>query len=286
MFDYDPQKPLDLQEHHRWNGEGVEVRDISYASPLGGRVPALLILPQGQGPFAGLLYLHPGGNGLGRHSFLQEASLVAQAGTAALLVAAPYARAEERPVFQFNQQDRSDFIQAVVDLRRGVDLLAARTDIDPDRIGCVGFSYGAVLAALLAGVEERLRAYLIWAGGAYLAPMLRSLAKTLSPVELENYLEQMAVFDPVDHIGRAAPAALLFQNGRQDQGLPQTEVEALYQAASQPKQIAWYAAGHALNGRACQDRFAWLQEQLGLNPLPADLLRALGKFKLKQMVRR
>jgi fermentation-respiration switch protein FrsA (DUF1100 family) len=96
----------------------------------------------------------------------------------------------------------------------------------------------------------------------------------------------MATLDPIAHIGRAAPAALYFQNGLRDPGLPPPEAETLYQAACQPKQIHWYEAGHALNGRACQDRFTWLQEQLGLNPLPVDLLRALGKFKLKQMVRR
>jgi hypothetical protein len=44
----------------------------------------------------------------------------------ALLIDAPHARSPDRSIFNFTDQDRNDFIQAVVDLRRGVDLLVAR----------------------------------------------------------------------------------------------------------------------------------------------------------------
>jgi len=37
---------------------------------------------------------------------------------------------------------RNNFIQSVVDLRRGIDLLRSRSDVDPDRIAYVGHSSG------------------------------------------------------------------------------------------------------------------------------------------------
>jgi hypothetical protein len=39
----------------------------------------------------------------------------------------------------------------------------------------------------------------------------------------------------------------------------------LHTAASQPKTILWYAAGHGLNQQAGIDRFDWLREQIGLD---------------------
>jgi hypothetical protein len=58
LFTYDPQAPLDIQETNRRWEEGVTVIDLTYVSPMGGRVPATLIVPDGTGPFAGMLYQH------------------------------------------------------------------------------------------------------------------------------------------------------------------------------------------------------------------------------------
>jgi hypothetical protein len=96
---------------------------------------------------------------------------------------------------------------------------------------------------------------------------------------------KFVTIDPIHHVGHAAPAFLLFQNGRLDKNAPEKDVMALFEAASEPKQMAWYDTGHHLNGRACQDRYEWMREQLRLGPLSPELMKELGKFKLKQMVR-
>jgi len=61
-------------------------------------------------------------------------------------------------------------------------------------------------------------------------------------------------------------------------------VEALFQAASEPKQLQWYESGHALDCRACQARFEWMRGRLNLEPLAAADMKEPGRFKLKQMV--
>lgn len=81
MFEYDPQIPLDLSIAGERSGERCTVLDASYASPLGGRVPAYIVVPgPGAGSarpkrFAGLVFLHHGqGN---RTTYLAEAEALA-----------------------------------------------------------------------------------------------------------------------------------------------------------------------------------------------------------------
>jgi hypothetical protein len=67
LFEYDREVPLDIQEVSSRIEDGLSVIEITYASPKGGRVPATLIVPQGTGPFAGLVmqrsmeleFIHP-----------------------------------------------------------------------------------------------------------------------------------------------------------------------------------------------------------------------------------
>ena len=60
--------------------------------------------------------------------------------------------------------DAPTFRPLVVNARRALDVLAARPDVDPKRLGVVGFSLGAQTAAILAGDEPRLKAVGIMSG--------------------------------------------------------------------------------------------------------------------------
>ena len=53
---------------------------------------------------------------------------------------------------------REDKTQLLTDLRRGVDLLVARAEVDPARIGYVGHSLGSTLGGVLVGYGARLAA--------------------------------------------------------------------------------------------------------------------------------
>ena len=57
-FDYDRNAPLDGKEVGVEQRGNVAVHDISYASPKGGRVPAYLVVPNGKGPFAAVIWGH------------------------------------------------------------------------------------------------------------------------------------------------------------------------------------------------------------------------------------
>jgi hypothetical protein len=82
-FDYDQKAPLELKEIGVERRGEVAIHDISYASPKGGAVPAYLVVPKGEGPFAAVIWGHwywensPMRN---RKQFLDEAVALAQAG--------------------------------------------------------------------------------------------------------------------------------------------------------------------------------------------------------------
>jgi len=62
-------------------------------------------------------------------------------------------------------QWREVFIQQVKDLRRGIDYLETRPDIDSRKLAFEGMSYGSALAPIILTVEERLKVNVLLAGG-------------------------------------------------------------------------------------------------------------------------
>jgi cephalosporin-C deacetylase-like acetyl esterase len=275
---YDRKMPLDVKETGVENRDGIQVHDISYASPKGGRVTAYLVVPPGKGKLAGIIFMHmrPGS----RTIFLDEALSYARVGAVSLLIDAPFSRAGESkrdfdPTVTHPEIDRDIYIQTVVDLSRGVDLLLSRRDIDRKRIGFVGHSFGAHTGVLLASVEKRIKGYVIMAGDPSLTEFLRTstapgiveVRNSLTKQQQENYFAILATVDPINYVPYVAPSALFFQFGKRDTNPTEQSAAQYFNAASNPKSVKWYDTGHALNDEARNDRALWLQKQIGLRKL-------------------
>jgi len=272
LFDYDPKAPLDVKVVSTEKKDGFTVQQLTYASPKGGRVPAMLTIPDGPGPFAGVLLMHgaPG-------TFLvtrPEAEELAKLGAVSLAINAPFARGsrleESFEMLRFDERDRDDQIQLIVDLRRGVDLLLSRPDVDKNRLAFAGRSYGGAQGGLLAGVETRIKAYALVVGDGGLVSHFTGKDDTRGPLQFlpqaqaKRWLAAMEPIEPIRWVGRAAPAHLLFQNGRQDPLVPEADGRAFQEAGSSAKKVLWYDAGHQLNDQAAQDRLIWLSEEIGI----------------------
>lgn len=274
LFEYDASAPLDVQVVKTTARGSTRVIDLSYASPLGGRVPAFLVLPAGEGRHPAAVYLHPGQGD--RSTFLDEAVAMAERGLVSLLIGGPFTRPENKGQRGGNPWEpaasRKEQVQGIVDVRRGFDLLVSRPEVDPQRLAYVGHSYGATIGGTLAAVEHRPVAHVLMAG----LPSLTRAAThgthafslafqtLLTPEQQQAYVDALAPIDAMHYIGRAAPAKLLFQFARRDEFLTPWDAEVYVQAASDPKEVKWYDTDHFFNEEATKDRRGWLTRVLGL----------------------
>jgi cephalosporin-C deacetylase-like acetyl esterase len=124
-------------------------------------------------------------------------------------------------------------IQAVVDVRRGIDLLLARSDVDPERLAYVGHSYGAQWGSILSAVDRRRKTSVLMAGVAEMADiLLRShdpgmvdFRKTHPAGQMEKYSQVTGDIDAIHFVGRALPISLPFQFANYEQYFDKTSME-------------------------------------------------------------
>ena len=278
-FDYDAKAPLDIHDKIIEEFDGGSLHDITYVSPKGGPVAAYLVVPKGKGPFAAVLFGH-WGNGT-RTEFIPEAKLYARAGAVSLLPDYPWDRPQpwhKTPNhYDKPELDREIEIQAVLELRRGIDLLLARPDVDPKRLAYVGHSYGAQWGSILSAVDKRMKTSVLMAGVAEIGdiflrgndPGIIELRKSRPPGQFERYAQIAGEIDALHFVGHAAPIPLLFQFANFEQLFDKTSMEHYATTATDPKKVLYYDAGHDLNDpQALQDRYDWLAKYIDLRRLP------------------
>ena len=287
-FDYDKSAPLELKTlGTETRGEAV-VHDINYASPKGGVVPAYLVVPaKGKGPYAAVIWGHwywRNSEMRNRKQFLDEAIALAQAGVVSLLTDGPVARPGYVPDnTPLNEKQIADQVQQVVDMRRGVDLLLARKDVDPKRLAFVGHSYNAAIGAILSGVDRRFKAFVLMAEtmsdevdarlGAY-----EQFRQQVGPEKFDAFVKKYSYLDQGKYVAHAAPAVVFMQYATKEDFMTADRARAYEKVVSEPKRFKLYEAPHALNAEARRDRIAFLTEQLKLQPLPAKVIDSIPEL--------
>ena len=278
-FDYDRSAPLDVREVGVQDRGGVKIYDISYASPKGGRVPAYLVVPSGKGPFAAAIWGHwYWGNSPQRNrtEFLDEAVVLAKSGLVSMLYDGPIARpghvVDPTPL---NEQQIDDRIQTILDVRRGADLLLARTDVDPARLAFVGHSYNASTGGYLSGIDKRFKAFVLMAGALSDKVDLESkeyqnARQRIGPEKWDSFIAKWQWLDPGLFTPHAAPAIVFMQYATHEDYLTVERARRYAALVSEPKQFKVYETNHALNAEARRDRIEFLRQQLGLGPIDWD----------------
>ncbi|MFL6237178.1 MAG: alpha/beta fold hydrolase [Thermoanaerobaculia bacterium] len=270
---YDAKAPLEIQEAGTERRGDVRILDLSYASPMGGRVPAYLILPPGEGRHPAVLFLHPGQGD--RKTFVDEAvGLAKERGFVSLTISAPFLRPENRGKRGGNpwnpEVERREQIQTLVDLRRGFDLLVSRPEVDPGRLAYVGHSLGATVGGTLAGVEKRPVAFVLMAGYPSLTHAVMNngdqgsiaFRELTTPEQRDAYIKAMETLDALYYVAGASPAKLLFQFAKRDEFITSWDAAAYVRAAKDPKEVLWYDTDHFFNEAARRDRDEWLAKNI------------------------
>jgi cephalosporin-C deacetylase-like acetyl esterase len=285
-FDYSATAALDIKEVSVQQRAGVSVHDITYSSPKGGSVPAYLVAPNGPGKFAAILWGHwlmPNSPTANREEFLNEAVALAPSGVVSLLIDTPQARPGFKPA-----PNSTLIAQQVIDLRRGIDLLLSRPDVDAKRIAYVGHSWDAGTGAILDGVDKRVAAFVFMSGPQsnreYVldsdSPRMISARKEMDMTKVEQTMQANAWADPGSYAKQLGPAPALFQYGLQDEEwVPLKDAKDYAAMSSGPKEIKFYACGHALNAEARLDRVKFLQQHLALLPVPSTTIGSIPDIK-------
>jgi YD repeat-containing protein len=265
-FAYDGSAPLRVDDAGRVNRDyPIAVRDISFAVP-GGRVQALLAVPPGRGRLPAVVYLH--GAGGDRSDLIVPATWLAARGAVTLALTAPSATGDgaRSAGLEGLRRDHDLAVSDVVAVRRALDLLAARPDVDPDRLGFVGYSAGARTGAILAGVEPRLAALVLMSAGASPVEDYVEAAPASLADEVEALLREI---DPLRYVAVPGERQLLLQNGRRDEIVPREALDGLAGTAA-GAEVRWYDAGHALNDAAYREQLAWLARELAVSGPPIE----------------
>jgi hypothetical protein len=165
----------------------------------------------------------------------------------------------------------------LIDLRRGIDLLLARNDVDATRLAYIGHSYGAQWGSILTAVDKRMKTSILMAGVAqfgdvYLRtsdPGLTDFRKTQPAGQLEKYCEVLGQVDAIHFVGNAAPIPILLQFANYEQYFDKASMQHYISTASDPKKVLFYDTGHDLNDfQALEDRYEWLVNQIHLRREP------------------
>jgi dienelactone hydrolase len=257
MYDYDRSEPLDFKTRGTEDWDGVTAQMIEYTS-AGCTVPAMLVIPTGRGPFP--VVLCAPGSSLTNRMFDKYMPALARKGIASLAIDPPDGR---DPNVDIEAGGAAGWIKGnaryVVDLRRGLDLLETLPQIESRRIGYVGHSWGASPpGGLLAGVDQRIKAYALTYGGGSL--------RGLDPV-LVGELQ-----DPAEYLAHNRGAVFLFQCTKQDykgedSRYTHERLAALFAVVPGPKVFQWVKGSHGQlyekpQGRPARFQVAWFKKNL------------------------
>jgi dienelactone hydrolase len=272
VFDYDADADLNLVE-----GEAIElpipdtdVHPITYDSP-GGPVTGYIAYPPEGPSAAGIVAMH-GMPERAEDMIELPLALMGCFGATAIAIDAPYARADRMvsPLL-FDETDRDETIQLVVDLRRAVDILERK---GIERVVYDGVSWSVDIGGVLAGVEPRIDGFALMVGGLAIERFMRDEAP-IGPLaeqhddDIDEWLRTMATVSAERFVGDAT-APIYFQNNRGDLIVTPENAERLHAAAGPDHEVQWYddspgPADHDPSLQMIVDHIHWIADTLGLD---------------------
>ena len=282
---------------------GFSVHYLAYPSPVvselpqNNTIPAELYLPDGfetwQAPRPAVICMHilDGDFQLVR----MTCSMLASRGIPALMFKLPYygERGPEEGTRVLAR--RPDLFaealkQARTEIRRTVDLLASRPEIDGEHIGITGISLGAIVAATGAAEEPRLGRIMLVLGGGDLLKIinhadetdgLRETIQGASEADQKRIAEALRDVDPLTHAAklreRAKQGRVVMVNATEDDVVPPECTERLAAELGIADDVVWLEGlGHYTAMAAMPKTLERTVEFFGQD-LPSDVRQSAEK---------
>jgi dienelactone hydrolase len=152
------------------------------------------------------------------------------------------------------------FGETLGDYSRAIDYLVSRPEVDKERIGYVGISWGAITGITFVAHDPRVKVMASLVGGGNFLGWLPQ--DTVTP-EAKAAVEE---FDPVYHVKLIAPRPLLLLNVTKDVMVPHFMSESLHKAAGDGAKKVWLETDHFFStvdrGKTAEMVIVFVEEQL------------------------
>jgi acetyl esterase/lipase len=212
-------------------------------------------VPDSPRPLPVVLLFPISGGGYFLETYFAEA--LYREGFAAIIV-----RREHHPDFKSGEEINAAIREGVLGYRRVIDWVCSQPEFDPGRIGVLGTSMGAIKAALLTGVDPRVRAAVLGLVGGNLPYILAHSTEGSSrgggiTKMRENYMEEHKItreqfyeglkktitWDPDRVAPAVAPGRVLLILGTCDTVVPTETGKELRRKLGKPETI-YIVSGH------------------------------------------
>jgi pimeloyl-ACP methyl ester carboxylesterase len=255
----------------------VRLEQIRYDSVDGQSVPALFTIPTDRAPLGCLVY--QGGFGL-----TKEQAPGLRTGAAALRLAtftidprnvgARGSLGQAIAAIQKPETLHEMVVNTVVDLRVGLDYLDSRPECHHN-VALMGTSFGAIVAAITAGQDSRIKATVLTSIGPSFKrgvlmtnleaqkdssfPLVMVPGAATNPKILAHAVSVLGPIDPDQWVGKIAPRPVMLINGQGDPLVSHADAQAIAAAAREPKTVLDVDAGHDPFGPGPEQQTVTLQ---------------------------
>lgn len=214
------------------------------------QVPSIMILPEAAGRVPAVLLLHGYSSSKERLSQTMGLALAAR-GIASLAIDLPLHGAREYAMLEEARANPLGLLRhwqmALAEARAAIAWLANHESLDPLHLAVAGYSLGSYVALQAAVGEQRIKCVVVAAGGDLPASPWAGMMRMIS--------------DPLASAKSLESQPLLMLHGVNDRTIRREQAERLFSAASEPKELKWYQAGHVLPPRSAEDAAVWLVQQ-------------------------
>jgi len=276
IFDYDKGEDLDLRILSTVDTVQGTMNEIIFNGGNGLKITGSLIIPKQKiREFPAIIFLNDASQS--RNAFLQQALNLSECAFASLIIDAPPARPQQYQMSYHNFTDpRRDLIaykQAVLDIRRSIDLLEQHPRIDHNRIAFIGNGDGAMTGAITSGIESRILTYILMACTPSYSrdlrysnsPMIVKARNSLSAEQITQYEKLVELLNPSNYLPYHRRSLIFFQFAQNDPGFDEKASKELFQITEEPKIQKIYKttnSGMVTFEEVIKDQNMWLNNHL------------------------